>query len=129
MKTVFIFHGSYGSPEENWIPWLKKELERIGVKVYVPKFPTPKNQSFTNWLKVFEKYEKYLDCNSIVVGHSLGVAFLFSILEKIKTPICSAFLVSGFVDLLGYRILIKLIELLFAENLIGKKSVKIAKSL
>ncbi|MFC1802322.1 hypothetical protein ACFLY7_02680 [Patescibacteria group bacterium] len=26
MKTAFIIHGAYGSPNENWITWLEKEL-------------------------------------------------------------------------------------------------------
>jgi len=28
--NFFIFHGIYGNPEENWFPWLKKELEKKG---------------------------------------------------------------------------------------------------
>ncbi|PIN68395.1 hydrolase, partial [Candidatus Woesearchaeota archaeon CG11_big_fil_rev_8_21_14_0_20_57_5] len=36
MKTVFIFHGTEGYPEENWFSWLKQELERIGYQVVVP---------------------------------------------------------------------------------------------
>jgi predicted alpha/beta hydrolase family esterase len=45
MANIFIIHGSYGNPDENWFPWLKKELEQEGHKVFVPKFPTPEDQS------------------------------------------------------------------------------------
>ena len=30
MKTALIIHGAFGSPTENWIPWLKAELEKTG---------------------------------------------------------------------------------------------------
>ena len=95
MKFIII-HGAYGNPEENWIPWLKSELEKLGHKVLVPEFPTPKNQNLENWLKVFKDYEKYLDENTIVVGHSLGPAFLLTIIEN--KPVKAAFFVAPFVD-------------------------------
>ena len=56
MKNIFIIHGAYGNPEENWIPWLKTELERLGCNVSAPRFPTPENQSLENWTKIFNKY-------------------------------------------------------------------------
>ena len=99
MINVIIVHGTGGSPEGNWFPWLKHELEKVGYKGFVPKFETIKNQFLENWLKTIKKYEKYLDKNSIVVGHSLGVAFLLNIIEKLGNPIKSAFFVSGFLRL------------------------------
>tara|TARA_Y100000310_G_scaffold337591_1_gene425083 strand:+ start:666 stop:1223 length:558 start_codon:yes stop_codon:yes gene_type:complete len=99
MKSVLIVHGTRGSPKENWFPWLKAELEKIDCEVFVPQFPTPKNQSLENWKKVFEEYESRLDENSIFVGHSLGVPFLLSILENVKAKAC--FFVAGFTGPLG----------------------------
>lgn len=100
MVNVFIVHGAYGNPEENWIPWLKEALEKASHKVLVPTLPTPEGQTLENWLKVFQKYEAFLDKNSIVVGHSVGAAFLLNILEQTKNPIRAAFFVSGFTGLL-----------------------------
>jgi len=96
MTNLFIIHGAYGNPEENWFSWLKAELEKVGCKVFVPKFPTPENQTLQNWLKVFEEYKQYLDKDSIVVGHSLGPCFLLTILEELNHPIKAAFFVAGF---------------------------------
>jgi predicted alpha/beta hydrolase family esterase len=101
MTNIFIIHGAYGNPEDNWFPWLKSELEKLGCRVFVPKFPTPENQSLENWLKVFEDYKQYLDENSIVVGHSLGPAFLLNVFEKSDKPTKAAFFVSGFLNLSG----------------------------
>ncbi len=101
MKTAFIIHGAYGSPEENWFPWLKEELEKEEYKVIIPKFPTPEDQSLDNWLKIFDKYKKEIDSNTIFIGHSLGPAFILAILENINIKIKSCFFVSGFISLLG----------------------------
>jgi hypothetical protein len=101
MVNVFIIHGAYGHPEENWFPWLKSELEKLGCRVFVPKFPTPENQSLENWLNIFKMYKQNVNENSIVVGHSLGVAFLLNILERLDRPINAAFFIAGFIGSLG----------------------------
>ncbi len=98
--NIFIFHGAYGNSEENWIPWLRNSLEKIGHNVFSPNFPTPENQSLENWSKVFEGYRKYLKEDSILIGHSIGVAFLLNILENIDFQIRASYLVSGFIELL-----------------------------
>ena len=101
MTNIIIIHGTGGNPNGNWFPWLKSELEKLDCRVFVPKFPTPENQSLENWLNAFKDYKQYLDENSIVVGHSLGPAFLLSVLEKLNRPIKAAFFVAGFTGLLN----------------------------
>ncbi len=98
---AFIIHRSYGNPEENWFPWLKNELEKQGNIVFVPEFPTPENQSLENWMKVFDKYKENIDTETIFVGHSLGPAFILSILEKLDKKVRACFFVSGFLSKLG----------------------------
>lgn len=93
MKNVFIVHEAYGYPDDNWFPWLKIELEKQGYKVIIPQFPTPEGQTLNNWLEVFESYKDYLS-NSIVIGHSLGMPFLLTVLEQYKVD--AAFFVGGF---------------------------------
>lgn len=99
--NAIIIHGSFGSPEENWFPWLKAELEKVGVKVFAPAFPTPEGQNLDVWMKVFGEYKQYLDADSILVGHSLGPAFILNVLERLNTPVKAAFFVAGFVGSLG----------------------------
>ncbi|MBU0760931.1 MAG: alpha/beta hydrolase [Nanoarchaeota archaeon] len=98
----FIIHGSYGSPKENWFPWLKERLEEEGNNVFVPEFPTPNNQSLDNWMKVFDDfYSSEVGEDSIFIGHSLGPAFILSILERLNIKVKACFFVSGFLGLLG----------------------------
>ena len=93
---IYIVHGSFGNPQENWFPWLKKELERLGYEVVVPIFPTPENQSLDSWRKVFFEENPNISSNSIFVGHSLGPAFILNILERIDKQVKACFFVSGF---------------------------------
>ena len=102
MNNYFIIHGAYGSPEENWFPWLRKELEKMGHKIIIPQFPTPENQTLDNWLKVMDEYKEYLSGETIVIGHSIGSGFLLNVIERLETPIKAAFLVSGWTGLLNH---------------------------
>jgi hypothetical protein len=106
MTKVFIIHGSYGNPNENWFPWLKEKLESEGHTVFVPEFPTPENQSLESWMEVFNDfYLSKIDEDTIFVGHSLGPAFILSILEKLNLPkpVKACFFVAGFLGLLGNK--------------------------
>ena len=101
--SFFIIHGSYGNPEENWFPWLKKELENVDYNVRIPKFPTPENQSLGNWMRLINENITEINENTIIIAHSLGPAFVLSLLEKLelKKPIKACFFVSGFIGSLG----------------------------
>jgi predicted alpha/beta hydrolase family esterase len=95
--TVFIIHGAYGHPGENWFPWLQTELDKLDVEVILPKFPTPKGQSLQAWLEIIDDYKIHKD--DILVGHSIGSAFVLRLLEKYKVK--AAFLVAGFLGRLN----------------------------
>jgi predicted alpha/beta hydrolase family esterase len=95
MKNAFIFHGTEGYPEENWFPWLKQELEKLGYIVYVPQFPSPPKipAKIAEWFDVLKKYEEHINKDTILIGHSLGGIFNLRLLEKLKQPIKAGILV------------------------------------
>lgn len=95
MKTAFIIHGSNGSKDAHWYPWLKKKLEESGFQVFLPQFPIHENQTLQSWLDTLKPFKGYLE-NSIIVGHSLGVPFILNILNQWDKKIQAAFLVAGF---------------------------------
>lgn len=103
MPSAFIFHGTAGYPEENWFPWLKNELEKFGYATVVPQFPTPVGQTLENWFKAFSKHERSYSPDSILVGHSLGGAFLLRVLEKYDVKIKAAFLVAAPIGILPIK--------------------------
>ncbi|PIY69211.1 hypothetical protein COY90_01970 [Candidatus Roizmanbacteria bacterium CG_4_10_14_0_8_um_filter_39_9] len=113
MKFV-LFHGSFGSPDENWFPQLKRKLEELGQTVIVPKFPvedwgamtkkgphqTLKNQSLQNWFKTFEKILSTLEGKDKLcfVGHSLGPLFIVHVVQKYNIQLDCAIFVSPFLE-------------------------------
>ncbi len=99
--SVFIFHGTGGNSQENWIPWLKQKLEKLGLTVFVPQFPTPEGQNVDNWIKTFDAFQKDVDKETIFVGHSIGSAMILRLLELRSSPIKGAVLVSAFDGLLN----------------------------
>ncbi|MDO8658687.1 MAG: alpha/beta hydrolase [Candidatus Levybacteria bacterium] len=94
-SNVFIIHGTEGYPEENWFPWLKKELEQKGYEVFVPQFPSPPvvPAKIAEWFKVLKNYKQYINENTILIGHSLGGIFTLRVLEQLNHPIKAAFFV------------------------------------
>ena len=48
MINILIIHGANGYPEENWFPWIKRELELLGCNVFVPQFPLGEKQTLNH---------------------------------------------------------------------------------
>ncbi len=103
IHRVFIIHGTNGSSKENWFPWLKEELSKAcpGIEMIVPDFPIGNAQSLESWLGVFRPYMDTITEDTVFIGHSLGPAFILSVLERIDKRIRAAFLVAPFVTKLG----------------------------
>ena len=52
--NYIIIHGSFGSKDGNWFPWLKNKLK--DKNVVVPQMPIGVgNQNFENWSKVLDE--------------------------------------------------------------------------
>ena len=49
-RRVFIIHGYLSHPGEAWLPWLKRELERIGCIVSLPAMPQPDQPKLEEWI-------------------------------------------------------------------------------
>ncbi|MBS3104806.1 serine hydrolase family protein [Candidatus Woesearchaeota archaeon] len=101
--NFFIIHGVYADPNANWFPWLKKELEKRGYECSVPKFPTPLDQTLESWFRVLANYVDKINEESVLIGHSLGAAFILNYLEKANKKIKAAILVAPFHKLLGIQ--------------------------
>lgn len=96
--NIIILHGTNGSPDGNWFPWLKEQCSAKGHKTHVPQFPTPDNQSIESWTSAFRKQAPALDENTILVGHSLGATMMLHVLEALKESISKSIFVAPVMD-------------------------------
>lgn len=81
-KRALIFHGTMGSPDGNWFPWLKAKLEEKNYHVTVPTFPTPENHSLKSWITALRDQVADLCTVDLIIGHSLGANFILHVLEQ-----------------------------------------------
>lgn len=104
MKNALILHGAENDSSENWFPWLKKELEQKGYKVWVPDLPNSEAPVLKDWLRVIFGNGWVFDEDSIIIGHSAGATLILRILEKLPKDIKinKAILVAGFIFLGKY---------------------------
>ncbi|PIZ61954.1 hypothetical protein COY17_03310 [Candidatus Saccharibacteria bacterium CG_4_10_14_0_2_um_filter_52_9] len=85
MNRAVILHGTGGSPQSNWLPWLKADLENRGYKVWVPELPnnqTPNRQVYNDFL--FNSGWDFAD--NLVVGHSSGAVSVLNLIEDQRCP-------------------------------------------
>ena len=83
IKVIFL-HGNWNStPEDNWFPYLKQELEKLGLNVVARQFPDADLARSCYWLP-FLKDELKADEFSILVGHSSGAVASMRFAEENK---------------------------------------------
>lgn len=93
MNNYILLHGSGAGPDM-WLPWLKKELEKIKSSVWMPILPDAENPDLKKQLPYLLSNGKFLP-ETVIVGHSAGCPLILSALEKITHPIKQAILVAG----------------------------------
>lgn len=99
MKRVFIIHRWSGGPEDDWRPWLKGELEKLGYQVFVPEMPDRDAPVIEKWLKYLSDLVGIADEETYFVGHSIGCQTILRYLENLNKPVGGAVFVSGWFNL------------------------------
>ena len=100
MNNYIILHGSFGSKDGNWFPWLKKKLENKNLDVVVPQMPVGVGiQNYENWSKEFSKLK--IDENTIIIAHSIAPVFVCKYLINNKIKVNKLIFVCGFNNYLG----------------------------
>jgi uncharacterized protein len=95
MAKAILFHGTGGSPDVVWLPWLDEQLTARGFTVERPSYPDVNVTPIADFLpRVLAAHT--FDENTVLVGHSGGAALLLALLEKLETPVAQAVLVAGY---------------------------------
>ncbi len=85
MKRAVLLHGTGGSPAENWLPWLKQQLESKGYKVWAPLLPEndkPNSSRYNDFL--LNSDWDFTD--NLVIGHSSGAVSILNLLADERCP-------------------------------------------
>ena len=105
MKNNYLLvHGSFSSPFSNWIPWLRKELEKEKLEVYTPDFPTGVGfQNYNNWSKLLKVYVEagIINENTVIYAHSIAPIFICKFLVENQIKVKRLVFVCGFNNYLG----------------------------
>lgn len=83
IKKVYLIHGWGFNPEENWYPWLKKELSKKGAEVKIFDMPNTENPKIEEWVSYLNNSVKEIDEQTYFVGHSIGCQTIMRFLEKL----------------------------------------------
>lgn len=80
-SKAVILHGTDGSPESNWFPWLREQLELMDLNVWVPHLPenhAPNRFTYDRFLR-----ESNWDFSeNILIGHSSGATTALNLLQS-----------------------------------------------
>jgi predicted alpha/beta hydrolase family esterase len=83
MTKVVLVHRWGGSPESDWYPWLKSEIEKRGAKMIIPQMPNPDYPQIEPWVSTLQKTIPHLDEHTYLVGHSIGCQTILRYLERV----------------------------------------------
>ena len=101
MIDTLNLHGSFGSPFENWFPWLASTLSERGHRVLVPHFPDRELQNLSNWKTILDSYTKFLSQDLLVYAHSSAPAFIVDYCVDRNRSLKKAIFVVPFYGLIG----------------------------
>lgn len=84
IKKAILLHDSYTTTAIGWYASLPAELEKIGITLFVPKFPTPVGESYASWKAMLEMYRQHFGPETIFIGHGTGSLFALRLLEEVS---------------------------------------------
>ena len=81
-KTALLLHWWWGHSEENWLPWLKKELESKAFETFVPNLPNTDKPDIEEQLEYISVYSGDFSEWWYIIGHSLGCQLAMKFIEE-----------------------------------------------
>ncbi|PIN88833.1 hypothetical protein COU60_05410 [Candidatus Pacearchaeota archaeon CG10_big_fil_rev_8_21_14_0_10_34_76] len=82
MKRIIVVHQWGSSPEGDWYPWIKNELESNGFEVHVLEMPESDEPKIESWVGALKEVVGDLNRETYFIGHSVGCQTILRYLEK-----------------------------------------------
>jgi len=82
IKAILIPGNGFSTPQDNWLPYCKTELEKLGITVIAEQFPDAPLSRAEYWLPFIK--ELGADANTILIGHSSGAVAAMRYAENNK---------------------------------------------
>ncbi|MDE1846002.1 MAG: serine hydrolase family protein [Candidatus Micrarchaeota archaeon] len=97
---VVIVHGWMGTSQNDWMPWLGKELRKKGINADVLDMPDTRYPNMERWNEHLSKQIGKSDKNTFLVGHSLGGQAILRYLanQKGKAKLGGALIVASWIN-------------------------------
>lgn len=83
-RRIFIIHGWSGSPNNDWVPWARSQLESKEYEVIAPEMPDTDNPRIEPWVNKLKEVVNQSQKEDILIGHSIGCQTILRFLEKLK---------------------------------------------
>ncbi len=93
-SRIFLIHGWGGSPQGDWLPWAKTELEQRGYDLIVPNMPETDTPVIESWVSHLDEQVGNLRPDDIFIGHSIGCQTILRYLEKASGAVNKVILVA-----------------------------------
>lgn len=110
MKNILILHGSHGTPDRNWYPYLKKAASKKSYVVNVPQM------NFVESLNVEKTANEFIEkglvnSETTIIAHSSGSRVALGILNNLpkNKVVQKTIMVAGFSNYNLYQALFKII--------------------
>ena len=100
MKNFIILHGSFGSKDGNWFPWLKSQITQRGYHCSLAQFPVGGGkQSYKSWAQAINAFD--INEHTTIFAHSAAPIFVVKYLMQNNKKIDKLIAVAGFNALVG----------------------------
>ncbi len=93
-KRALILHSTNSSPGNDWLPWLRKQLEAAGYKVFAPLLPDNKIPNRHTY-DTFLQNSGWDFSDNLIVGHSSGATTALNLLSSDWFPNASTVILAG----------------------------------